>query len=210
MRIIIKNFLEFIKHEWVFCLFFSITYLIYFFELNQKLFLVLHFTNFHIPKVISTVVDFISYAKHFILSVILFTIVLIFKNDKLKNVILLIALFYILFSILKITHDELRPYAFYSYNLTTFISNCEDAIITYNKSFPSGHIGNMTIFVFSLIQLFFYNNRIIKCMLYALLILTSIVLVSTGCNWPLDILISYLFAYILVKICFSIKFDYFS
>lgn len=210
MRMILRNVLDFIQKEWIFCLFFSFTYLIYFFELNQKLFLILHFMNFHIPKIIFTLINFISYAKHFILSTVLLASVFIFKNDKLKNVILLIALFYIFFSILKITHDELRPYAFYSYNLAAFINDCEDAIITYNKSFPSGHIGNMTIFVFSLIQLFFYNNRVIKFMLYTLLVLTSIVLINTGCNWPLDILISCLFAYILVKICFSIKFDYFS
>lgn len=190
-----------IKNNWAFLVVLAIGVFIWAFNLNYSLFM--FFNNYHniLPIQVWEAINYISFTRRFILPSILILLTLCFKRHQLLNVIAMIGAFYALFFGLKSVIGELRPYAVLSPNSFFFnLEVGENVITSAHKSFPSGHTGNMAIFVFSLITLFFNRIKPVKILLIALLILTGLARVCTGWHWPLDVLFSGLIGYALVKI----------
>ncbi|MBP9727335.1 MAG: phosphatase PAP2 family protein [Gammaproteobacteria bacterium] len=145
-------------------------------------------------------INFITWFDSGILPIALITITLLFRRDKLLNVILLIVTYMIVFSLLKFVFHEARPYIQYNpqdfyWSSSTPQENSKDAY----RSFPSGHTGNTAIFVFALSYLFAYQRFWLSSFLLLPLALTMLVRIGTGWHFPLDVLCAALFAFILVE-----------
>lgn len=182
---------------------------IWLFKLNQPWFYGINNMYPVLPTIVWQTLNYIAYSKFAILPIILVILTWLFHRSKLANVVLVIVIFYVSFYILKVLVGEPRPYVILQMNSFYWLNQFEDSAKNAYKSFPSGHTGNMAIFVFSLIELFFSKSWIAKILLFTLLILTGLARICTGWHWPIDIIASGLIAYILVRICLSINFSKF-
>jgi len=189
-----------LKNQGLFFLVFLLVLGIWLFKLNQSLFYTINSLHIYLPDKIWQGLNFIAAAKHFILPILLLGLTILFRRDKLFRVVILILAYYIVFAGLKLLISEARPFVVLPHNSFYFLGH-EDSLKDAYRSFPSGHMGNITVFVFALLTLFLPNSTFAKIFLSLFLILIGLARICSGWHWPIDILASGLIAYILVKIC---------
>lgn len=186
----------------IFAMIFALGLVIWVFKFNQPLFYLINSWHVLLPKDAWDIISLLSYPQFFILPGILVIVTAIWRKDKILRVLILLVAYYVVFAILKSLVGEARPYISLPEGSFYWLSFNENIVRSAYRSFPSGHTGNITIFVFSLNYLFFSKNKTIRYLLLILLVLTAISRICTGWHWPLDVLFSGLLAYILVKVCF--------
>ena len=198
---------------WLFNVALSLVLLIWVFNLNQPLFYAINQMHTILPNVFWSFINHLTYTKYWILPIMLFIVTYIFRRDKLRLLVLLYISNFLILSIIKSLAHEARPFIVLSQDTFFWLKGAEDIAKTAYKSFPSGHVGNVAIFVFTLKQLFLkhshlsrFNQSQLKTYLYALLILTCLSRICTGWHWPLDVLASCLIGYVLVEVFFNLKF----
>lgn len=179
-----------------------ITALIGFLHLNEKLFLIINAYHVYVPNKILNTINLIAAPKKFILPALLILLTLIFNLKYIKRVVFLLINFYILFFVLKIVVHEARPFTVLAQNTMFLLANNQDKLNNLNVSFPSGHTGITTLFVFTLMVIFKIRNNFIKTLLILLPIIVGLTRLLTGWHWPIDVLASGIIAYILVWVFF--------
>lgn len=195
-----------IKNYWLFILTFIAIITIWLTNTNHSLFFAINSQHVILPTAIWNAIIFLTLEKNGILPLLLLIITFIFRREKVVNVILLIAAYYVLFYLLKITFHEARP--FIQHNPLTFHWLPQPDIATRSyRSFPSGHTGNMAIFVFALSRLFAQNKLWLRVILLVLLVFTMLAQICTGWHFPIDVLSSALIGFILVEFYFSRFFE---
>lgn len=172
---------------------------IWLFKLNQPLFYFINSLHILLPTIIWKGLNFVSYSRAFILPILLLIITFIWRRDRLRQIIVLIIAYYLLFTGLKVLFGEARPYIVLPPESFFWINQFENAVNSAHHSFPSGHTGNMAVFVFALSNMF--NKAWLKVLLFLLLILVGLARICTGWHWPLDVIASVLIAYVMVQIC---------
>jgi membrane-associated phospholipid phosphatase len=172
---------------------------------NQSLFLTINSMHDLVPVKVWELVNLVSYSKYMILPILLLAITFIWKKDKLPNVIILIAAYFVVFAVLKALFGVARPYIVLDTNSFYWLNMYENAVKSAHKSFPSGHVGNMAVFAFAISSMFFAKSRGLQFLMLLLVIFTGITRICTGWHWPLDVITSGLIGYLLVKICLSIQ-----
>jgi membrane-associated phospholipid phosphatase len=191
------------NYVWFFLLL-LLTIGIWLFKLNQPLFYAINNQHAALPVIIWEALNFISYSRFFILPLLLLILTAIFRRDKFIPVVVLILAYYSVFAGLKQLVGEARPYMVLPANSFYWLSKFENAVTSADKSFPSGHTGNMAIFVFTVMALFVPQSTLAKTLLFLLLVMTCLARICTGWHWPVDVLASALIGYLMVKICFGV------
>ncbi len=172
---------------------------------NQSLFLAINSKHGVLPDAIWDIFNFIAEPKYYILSIILIVITFLFRREFTIRVGVLIIAYYVIFWLLKIVIGEARPFAVLPLDSFHWINYLgEKSGKAAYKSFPSGHTGVVTIFVFTSIKLFCQNKLWLRVLLFLFLIMVMFARICTGWHWPLDVLASAVIAYILVKICLCV------
>ncbi|RTL10036.1 MAG: phosphatase PAP2 family protein [Neisseriaceae bacterium] len=174
--------------------------------INHSLFLEINHQHGLLPNILWGGLNLLSYSKFFILPVLLIILTFAFKRERILNVLLLVLAYYVVFAALKVAVGEARPYIVLPEGSFFWLNYFEDAVKSAHKSFPSGHTGNMAVFVFAISNLFFVNRKGLQFIMLLLLILTAFARICTGWHWPLDVIASGLIGYLLVKVCFAINF----
>lgn len=178
--------------------FIALSLIIWIFKLNVPLFYFINSLHVVLPPALWLGINFIANYRTFILPILLLLITYIWFTSKLKRVVILLIAYYLVFGGLKILCGELRPYMILPQNSFFWLSGFEDALKSAHNSFPSGHVGNMAIFVFTLSKI--VNQRWLKILLFLLLLLTALARICTGWHWPLDVMASGLIGYFLVNL----------
>lgn len=175
-------------------------------NLNQSLFLSINAAHEIVPVFVWRAINYVCYPRIPLLSIILLVVTYIYHRDKILNVLFLIISFYLVFALAKYGFGESRPYVVLPPNQFFFDDFAENSIKSANNSFPSGHVGNIAIFVFALGGLFFKSRPVVRTSLIGVIFLVALARICTGWHWPLDVLVSGLLAYVLAKVFLSIKF----
>ena len=196
-----------LRSGWLFLVFLLLVVIIGIGHLNQSLFYTINNMYAVLPDFIWSKINLLAYTKYGILVSLLFILTLLFRRQYLLRVVLLIFTFYLVFWILKHVFHEARPYMVLPVGSFHFLTNYEEVVKSAYRSFPSGHTGQMAIFVFAVIKLFFPRNLPVKIILFLLLLLTGFTRICTGWHWPLDVISSGLISYILVQIFLCNKSD---
>lgn len=190
-----------LKHYWFIFSIVIVALIIWLGKINHALFFYINSHHYLLSEVMLNTINFVTWFDSGILPVSLIIITLLFRRDKLLNVILLIAAYIVVFSLLKSTFHEARPYIQHNPHDFYWLSstpeeNLEDAY----RSFPSGHTGNIAVFVFALSSLFALNKVWLRTFLLLPLVLTMLVRIGSGWHFPLDVLSAALVAFILVEV----------
>ncbi|HLX55153.1 MAG TPA: phosphatase PAP2 family protein [Aquella sp.] len=199
-----KNGCHCIKDYGLFVSFVILALAIWIFKLNQPLFQYINSLHSLLPNIVWKGLNLISYSKFFILPLLLLVITFIWRKDRIKQVIALLIAYYLVFQCLKMLFGEARPYMVLPEGSFFWINQFENVAKSAYRSFPSGHTGNMAVFVFALSSIF--DKKWLKVLLFLLLILTGLARICTGWHWPLDVIASGLISYILVQICLYRKY----
>jgi membrane-associated phospholipid phosphatase len=147
--------------------------LVYVTHSNQAVFYTINAWHVYLPNEAWLAINMLSYSKFFIL-------------PGLKHLL---------------SHP--RPYISLDHHAFFWLNRFEDAVGSAHSSFPSGHAGNMAVFVFSLYHLFFEKKPWPQLFLVLLLLLTMVARICTGWHWPMDVLASVAIGFVLVQWCFS-------
>ncbi|MBY0379226.1 MAG: hypothetical protein K2P99_02360, partial [Burkholderiales bacterium] len=99
-----------LRSYWLFGLFLLLAIVIGEFQLNQKLFFVINGFHGILPDQIWLGINYICDAKHFILSASLLIATLLFGRKNTIRVLILIIVYYAVFSSLKKIFGEARPF----------------------------------------------------------------------------------------------------
>ncbi|MDD3265960.1 MAG: phosphatase PAP2 family protein [Burkholderiales bacterium] len=180
---------------------------IYIEQLNQEVFLYINSYHSLIPNEVWEYTNMITYSKYFIIPATLILITAIGKRENLINVLVLIAIYFVLFMALKHIFHEARPYVTLPTGSFYWSNQFEDTTKSAYLSFPSGHTGNIAIFAFAMNIMFFSKSKIMQFIMLLLIIFIGLARICTGWHWPLDVLASGLIGYILTKIIFAINFE---
>lgn len=172
---------------------------------NHKLFFTINAHHHWLPVFVWKSIIFITWEKNFILPAVLLIITYLYRREKIRNVLMLIVAYYVLFYLLKITVHEARPYIQYDPSTFYWLPQ-QDATGRAYHSFPSGHTGNMAIFVFTLIAFFSQEKPWIRPVLAISLMFTMMAQMCTGWHFPLDVLGSAILGFILTHVCLRWKF----
>jgi membrane-associated phospholipid phosphatase len=207
-----KNIFCFIGRHWLFSSLLVLTLGIWVFNLNQPLFYAVNQLHTIAPTAIWNILNNITYTKYGILPIILVILTFLFKRNKLTLVILVYLINLVVLSILKSLIGEPRPFVALPPDTFFWLNSAEDAIKTAYKSFPSGHVGNASVFVFIIIHLFFkkqdnYSDgmgKFIQIVLFLFVVAVGFSRICTGWHWPLDVLCAGLISFVIVEICFNI------
>lgn len=191
----------------IFGVFLALAIIIAVAKTNHSLFININSMHQVLPVIVWKFFNIISYRKYLILPILLILITYKWQRDKLVNILILIALYFVVFGALKIIVGEARPYVVLDQNSFYWLNLYEDAEGSAFKSFPSGHTGNMAIFAFAISNLFFQNKKFLQFLMLLLVIMTALTRICTGWHWPLDVITSGLIGYLLVKFCLYFKFD---
>jgi undecaprenyl-diphosphatase len=183
----------------------ALTLFIAYAGINQSLFLYINHYHGLVPDYIWEAINLVAYSRFFILPTGLILLTIVFRRQYLGNVLGLIVMYYILFSVLKYKFAVDRPYVVLSAGSFYWINLFENALRSAHQSFPSGHCGNMAIFVFALNYMFFAKNKLLQFCMLLLLILCALARICSGWHWPLDVLSSGLLGFLLVKLCFRLE-----
>lgn len=186
----------------IFVLFLLTGCVIWFEGINQQLFVAINQQHGLLPNQIWLAINLSTYSKFFIAPALLILISLVFRRDKIINVIFLIGAYFVSFLALKHLFGEARPYIALPQDSFFWLNKYEDSVKSAYLSFPSGHTGNMAIFAFGLNYLIFADKKIMQFLMLLLVILVGLARICTGWHWPLDVLASGLIGYVLVKIAF--------
>ena len=185
----------------LFALFLLAAILIWGLKLNQVLFYKINHFHTLLPDAVWQAANIIAYTKFAILPIILLLLTFLFRRNKIFNVILAILLFFVIFIGLKRFFGEARPIAVLPQGSFFWLNFVRESSLSNNyMSFPSGHTGNMAIFVFSLMSLFFPSSKFARLVLFLLLVFVGLARICTGWHWPLDVLISGMLGYLIVKV----------
>lgn len=187
----------------IFLAFAGLTGWIYCNGINHQLFLEINKYHFVVPNQVWLAINFATYSRMFIMPGILFAAALIFRRDKLVNVLILIAVYFVVFAGLKHLVAEARPYVTLPLNSFFWLNQYEETVKSAYLSFPSGHTGSIAICAFGLNYLLFGRCKKLQFIMLLLVIITGFARICTGWHWPLDVLASGLIGYLLVKICFA-------
>lgn len=177
--------------------------IVYVTQSNQSLFYIINAWHVYLPNEAWLALNMLSYSRFFILPVLLILLALWKRRDLLVNVIVVVIAYYLVFGGLKHLFSHPRPYITLDHHAFFWLNRFEDAVGSAHKSFPSGHAGNMSVFVFSLYHLFFEKKPWPQLLLVLLLLLTMVARICTGWHWPMDVLGSVAIGFILVQWCFS-------
>jgi len=194
-----------LKNYGLFSLVLLATIGLWLFNWNQKLFYIINSWHTILPNQVWEWINIITYSKYFILAGILLIVTAIWRRAQLIRVVILIVAFYVIFYVLKIIIGYPRPYVILDSSTFFWLNTHGDYVKVAYKSFPSGHVGNVAVFIFALNSLFFANRWWIRGALFLLLIITALARICTGWHWPIDVLASGLIAYLLVRICLNFK-----
>lgn len=185
----------------IFSLFLLAAILIWGLKLNQVIFYKINQLHTLLPDYIWQAANIIAYTKFAILPIILLLLTFFFRRSKLLNVILAIVLFFVIFWGFKKIFGEARPIVVLPHDSFFWLKFIKETSLSNNyMSFPSGHTGNMAVFVFSLMGLFFPRSKLARLVLFLLLIFVGVARICTGWHWPLDVIISGMVGYLIVKI----------
>jgi membrane-associated phospholipid phosphatase len=174
---------------------------------NEILFYKINAMHSYLPDMVWNVLNLLAYSKFFILPIVLVALTWIGRRDKIANTLVVIGSYYVVFQLLKIFIGEPRPYVVLDQHSFFWLNHFENAAKSAYRSFPSGHAGNMAVFVFSLIYLFFQNNTLAKIGLIGLLVLTMLARICTGWHWPIDVLSGGLIGYVIVNVGYCLPLD---
>lgn len=199
--------IPFIKKYGIFILTLIITLVISLSGTNHSLFFFINEHHTIFPDTVWETINYIAWPSTGILPILLILITLIFHREKTRNVILLILIFIIIFYLLKTFTHEARVYIQYQTSTFYWLNNFPKTISQSESylSFPSGHVGNMAIFIFTLSYLFAQNKFWLRTLLLIPLALTMLARICTGWHFPLDVLAAVLIAFILVQICMNLN-----
>ena len=194
---------------WMFLLFLLLTIGIFFTHTNRALFLAINGLHAIFPIKFMHLINFITDPRHLILSLLLLAITYVWRREKFFNIILLMIVFIVTFTLLKHLAHEARPYAIYVSNTFYFLphSTMNYQLSNAYYSYPSGHVATITIFAFALCQMFFKHNIGLQIIALLLVIITALVRIMSGWHWPLDVLCAGLYSYILLIICLWLPLD---
>lgn len=170
---------------------------------NQWLFIKINAAHGYLPDTVWLVFNFVSYSRFFILAILLLLITYQWRRKQLINVVFAIVAYYVVFAVLKHIVAEPRPYLVLNPQHFFWLNHFEEAVKSSHYSFPSGHAGNMAVFVFSLITLFFQKKPLSRVILIALLVLTMLARICTGWHWPIDVFVSAVLGFLIVKLAFA-------
>lgn len=203
------NLNNLIKNYWLFFLTFISIIGIWVTHTNQFLFLTINAYHTIFPASFWELVNYISGPSSRILPILMIIIVALFRRDKILNVFLLIFAYFAVFDVLKNLVHEARPFMQLDAVSFYFLSPLPRASLMLNvdayRSFPSGHTGNMTIFVFTLSYLFAQNKPWLRILLIFSLALVMISRICTGWHFPIDVLSAALIGFILTQICMTLN-----
>ncbi len=172
---------------------------------NQPLFLYINHQHGMLPDRVWEGLNLIAYSRFFILPSTLLLLTITLRRQYIFNVILLIAAYYILFTLLKHVFAVPRPYMVLQAGSFYWLNLFENSVKGAYQSFPSGHCANMAIFAFALNFMFFAQNKFLQFLMLLLVILCGLARICTGWHWPLDVICSGLLGYLLVKLCFILR-----
>lgn len=185
----------------IFSLFLLAAILIWELKLNQVIFYKINQLHTLLPDSAWQAANIIAYTKFAILPIILLLLTFFFRRNKLLNVILAIFLFFLIFLGLKKLFGEARPIVVLPHGSFFWLKFIKETSLSDNyMSFPSGHTGNMAVFVFSLMGLFFPRSNLARLVLFLLLIFVGVARICTGWHWPLDVIVSGMVGYLIVKV----------
>ena len=191
-----------LKNYWLFFVGFAMMLVIFMTNTNHDLFFLINSHHAIIPDAVWSGIIYVSAPQNGILSLALLLITWFFRRNKIVNVMLLIFAYFLFFGLIKIIFHEARPYI--QYNPLTFHWLPQPhALERAYRSFPSGHTGNMAVFVFALSYFFAQKKLWLRILLVALLIITMFAQICGGWHFPIDVLASGLIGFGLVQACFS-------
>jgi len=195
-----------IKNHWFFFLTLLITVFLWVSGKNHEVFLWINGFGYLFHKTAMNIINDVTDFDIPILPGILLLITFFFRRDKLINVIFLIVTFFVLFDLLKLGVHEARPYIqHHSSDIYWLSSSTKENLKSAYRSFPSGHTGNVAIFVFTLNYLFAKSKIWIQCVFILPLVFIMLVRMLTGWHFPLDVLCASLIAYILVHLIMNLS-----
>lgn len=200
------QYIRFIREHYFFMLAILAAMIIWLTNTNHALFFELNKLHTLFPDNILEAINYITYSKTYILPTILIIITLLFRREKLLNILLLIICYYVLFNYMKEFFHEARPYIQYASTTFYWLHPGMTAEFQPYGSFPSGHTCNTAVFVFTLSCFFAQHKYWLQALLTGILILVMLTRIATGWHFPLDVLLSALIGYILTKIFISLPF----
>ncbi len=178
------------------------------YDLNLVVFTFLNKQHTLLPNTFWRLINSLSYIKYGILPIILFISTFYIDKKYIKLVVILYMVNLLFLTILKDTIIEARPYVVLAQDGVFWLNYAENAIKNAYKSFPSGHTGNMAIFVFIFLKILdlkqYKHQTKYKYCLLLLLFLTAITRVITGWHWPIDVIFAMVLAYFIVELGFLI------
>lgn len=190
-----------LKHYWFIFFLVIAALIIWLAKINHTLFFYINSHHYVLSDTILNTINFITWFDTGILPISLIVITFLFRREKLLNVIFLIVAYMIVFSLLKFVFHEARPYIQHNpHDFYWLSSTPEENLDDAYRSFPSGHTGNIAMFVFALFYLFASKKLWLRTFLLLPLVLTMLVRIGTGWHFPLDVLSAALVAFILVEV----------
>ena len=197
-----KNSCHCLRDYWFIGIIAIVTFIVWLGGFNQSLFLAINARHGILPDTIWSV--FNSIASFVWLPILLVIITWLFKREYIFRVIIIVILYGVIFTGLKFLVGEARPFVVLPLDAFYWINLPDSAKKAY-ESFPSGHAARAGIFVFTLITLFCQNNKHwLRVVLYIFLVAVMFARICTGWHWPLDVLVSCIISYILVKVCLCV------
>jgi undecaprenyl-diphosphatase len=180
-----------------------IAFIIKFFDYNLILFYKINQYHYLLSDNIWKFINLLAYSKYSILLLLLLILTYSYKKQEMLRILLLCFSYFLCFYVLKKIFHEPRPYVILSSNSFHFIPHFEDYIKSSFMSFPSGHTGQVSIFVLGVFYLF-KPNLLIRLFLVLLILLVGISRICSGWHWPLDIIASMIIASIISIVIFSL------
>jgi membrane-associated phospholipid phosphatase len=171
---------------------------------NQLLFIKINSYHYLLQDNIWMMINLLAYSKYSILLLLLLILTYKYKKQEMLRVIILCISYFLVFYLLKKIFNEPRPYIVLPKDSFHFIPYFENYINSSYLSFPSGHVGQVAIFIFAILNLF-RVNFLLKLFLFAFLFLVCAARICSGWHWPVDVVASILVAYILNIIIFGVN-----
>lgn len=181
-----------------------ICFVIKFSGYNEALFIKINSYHYLLSDHIWMAINLLAYAKYSILLLLLLILTYKYKKTEMLRILILCIAYFLVFYLLKKLFHEPRPYVILVKDSFHFIPYFENYLKASYLSFPSGHAGQVAVFIFALISLF-RLNWLVKFFLFGFLTLVCLARICSGWHWPIDVLASIIFAYILVNIVFCIN-----
>lgn len=184
-----------------------ITFVIWGGNYNYLLFALLNSHHTILPNKYWEMLENIADVRLYIYPFLLIILTVIFRRQKLFNVVILLVSSYIILSLLQSYFNISRPFMILPRGSFFWLGSYGDSDDLGYPGFPSLHIGDLAIFSFALNNLFFKDRFWVEFLVLLRILLISIARVFAGWHWPLDMLGTLLVSYLLVEICMGLKFN---